>query len=281
MIVAVLTACSSVTFGVAAPSTQEQNIIRAIMCCENLNQIGTALVLYANEHQQMLPPDLGTLLVAEEMDMKTFVCPASPNALPDNWQKLDPKQQAAWVNAHTDYIYLAAGKRLSDVRGNMPLAYEKDDDHGGAGMNVLFSDGALFVPIDQVHKTIGPQAGAQRATTRVTPPPGWTAPIISMDGAKALVARGDLRKLRTALMAFEIDNGRFPTQAEGLNALVKQPTGPGASDLQHWHGPYWKASLQDPWDHPYVFQVPGAGGADFDLSSAGPDGRPGSEDDVK
>jgi type II secretion system protein G len=88
-------------------------------------------------------------------------------------------------------------------------------------------------------------------------------------------AKQQMSAIRTALDVFEIDNGRYPTTAEGLAALVKNP-----GNL-----PNWVQSLDklpnDPWGHPYVYHVPGANGADFDLYSTGPSGQDGAADNVR
>jgi general secretion pathway protein G len=92
--------------------------------------------------------------------------------------------------------------------------------------------------------------------------------------AQIKAAQQDISTIKTQLAAFEIDNGHYPTQDEGLNALVTNP-----GNLQNWK-PYLDKAPLDPWGHPYVYHNPGANGQDFDLFSAGPDGQEGSADDV-
>jgi general secretion pathway protein G len=87
-------------------------------------------------------------------------------------------------------------------------------------------------------------------------------------------AKVDLANFESALNAFEIDVGRYPTQGESLRALVAR-TG------REWHGPYLKSIPTDPWGSPYVYVFPGIHNEDsFDLSSNGPDKRPGTGDDL-
>ena len=78
-----------------------------------------------------------------------------------------------------------------------------------------------------------------------------------------------MENLATSLDVFYLDNGRYPTSSEGLQALVQKP-----GDTPGWSGPYIKGSgvPNDPWSHPYFYKSPGVA-APFDLSSAGPDGR--------
>ncbi len=56
---------------------------------------------------------------------------------------------------------------------------------------------------------------------------------------------------------FRVDVGRYPTQQEGLEALVN-PT----QSAPNWNGPYLKkeSALQDPWGNPYLYQIPGQHG---------------------
>ena len=81
----------------------------------------------------------------------------------------------------------------------------------------------------------------------------------------------------TALDAFEVDNGYYPRGRNGLNDLVVPPR-----DATNWKGPYMKEVPLDPWLHPYIYEFPGkhGGAGSYDLYSAGPDGRQGSDDDV-
>src|SRR5207237_1033135 len=58
----------------------------------------------------------------------------------------------------------------------------------------------------------------------------------------------DISVMTTALATFEIDNGRYPSNDEGLAAL----TNPPASLASTWHGPYVeKPIVKDPWGNPY------------------------------
>ena len=89
--------------------------------------------------------------------------------------------------------------------------------------------------------------------------------------ARTETARIDISNLETALDQFNLDCGKYPTQEEGLSALVKQPAG-----LACWQGPYIKqrAVPKDPWGHPYHYRIPGQHGT-YDLFSLGADNAPG------
>ncbi len=94
--------------------------------------------------------------------------------------------------------------------------------------------------------------------------------------AQIAAAKSDIASLKLALTAFETDNSRFPTQEEGLNALVNKP-----ADLDTWKHAYIEQVRKDPWGHDYIYRYPSQTGKDFDLLSGGPDGREGGGDDVE
>jgi len=89
--------------------------------------------------------------------------------------------------------------------------------------------------------------------------------------AKIKVAKSDIdANLATALKLYELDNGSFPSTAQGLEALrVKPSTNPLP---QNWNGPYVEKEPLDPWGNPYIYASPGEHRADYDLSSKGKDG---------
>lgn len=90
--------------------------------------------------------------------------------------------------------------------------------------------------------------------------------------SKEKTAKAQIELLGEALDSFRLDNGRYPTTEEGLNALRHKPAG-----LDTWNGPYLpRAVPKDPWGHEYVYKCPGEHG-DYDLESYGRDGQPGGE----
>lgn len=94
--------------------------------------------------------------------------------------------------------------------------------------------------------------------------------------ARLTAAAQDISAMETALDAFEIDNGRYPSTEEGLNALITAP-----SNLTSWHGPYLNktGTPTDPWGSPYVYTYPGNHKQNgFDLYSLGKDMREGTDD---
>lgn len=92
------------------------------------------------------------------------------------------------------------------------------------------------------------------------------------DEAREIKATQDIRSLENALKLYRLDNYRYPTQAEGLNALVKEP-----DSARNWKGPYVDDLPGDPWDGDYRYSNPGRDGRAFDVFTLGADGREGGE----
>jgi general secretion pathway protein G len=87
-----------------------------------------------------------------------------------------------------------------------------------------------------------------------------------------------IQKLEASLEMYKLDNGRYPTQEQGLDALVRQPS--GDPQPKRW-SPYAKANqIKDPWGMPYQYRYPGEHNThSFDLYSFGPDGTEGGDDE--
>jgi general secretion pathway protein G len=81
---------------------------------------------------------------------------------------------------------------------------------------------------------------------------------------------------KSAFELFEVDNGYLPKGQNALQELVTKPR-----DAQGWRGPYMETIPLDPWKHAYIYECPGKHRpASFDLMSVGPDGQPGTADDI-
>jgi general secretion pathway protein G len=92
---------------------------------------------------------------------------------------------------------------------------------------------------------------------------------------KQSAAKAQIELLGQALDQYRLDVGSYPSNQEGLNALM---TNPGQ---EKWDGPYLKKSLpMDPWGKPYIYQIPGTHG-EYDLYSFGRDGKPGGDGEDK
>lgn len=93
------------------------------------------------------------------------------------------------------------------------------------------------------------------------------------DDARATAARTDVANLMQALKLYKLDNLRYPTAEQGLQALVQRPSaGPAPGN---WR-PYLEKLPQDPWGQPYQYINPGVRG-EVDVMSFGADGQSGGE----
>jgi general secretion pathway protein G len=97
-----------------------------------------------------------------------------------------------------------------------------------------------------------------------------------LDKARISKAKTDIRGYETALNMFRLDNFKYPTTDQGLEALLKKPTDPS---IRNWKaGGYIPKLTKDPWGYDYQYIFPGTHGNDFDLFSYGADNQPGGED---
>ena len=94
------------------------------------------------------------------------------------------------------------------------------------------------------------------------------------DQARVTTANTDLRTISAALKMYRLDNGDYPTTAQGLKALSEKPT---VSPIpSNWSAEgYLPQAPVDPWGNPYAYQSPAPGG--FALKSFGKDGKEGGE----
>lgn len=97
------------------------------------------------------------------------------------------------------------------------------------------------------------------------------------DEARQTKAKVQIENLSSALKMYRIDNGKYPSTEQGLEALVSQPQ---TGDIpKRWkEGGYLgkKRIPKDPWDNDYIYLSPGAHD-DFDIISYGKDGTAGGE----
>ena len=89
--------------------------------------------------------------------------------------------------------------------------------------------------------------------------------------SKMKAARIQIESFTSALDLYYLDLGRYPTNSEGLAALVQRP--PSAPS---WNGPYLKTGLvpPDPWGNAYIYRSPSQRGA-YEITSLGSDGQEG------
>ena len=93
------------------------------------------------------------------------------------------------------------------------------------------------------------------------------------DDARATAAKTDVNNLMQALKLYKLDNQRYPTAAQGLQALLAKPTnGPIPSNWK----PYLEKLPNDPWGRAYQYLNPGVK-SEIDVLSFGADGQAGGE----
>lgn len=93
------------------------------------------------------------------------------------------------------------------------------------------------------------------------------------DDARVTAARTDVNNLMQSLKLYRLDNQRYPTGGQGLQALVAKPT---ESPIPANWKPYLEKLPNDPWGRPYQYANPGVKG-EIDVFSYGADGLPGGE----
>jgi general secretion pathway protein G len=88
--------------------------------------------------------------------------------------------------------------------------------------------------------------------------------------AQIAATQTQIATFKTALDAYEVDNGYYPKGKSGLMDLIQQPR-----DSQNWRGPYLQADAipKDPWGNEYIYECPGRHNpTSYDISSQGPPG---------
>jgi general secretion pathway protein G len=95
------------------------------------------------------------------------------------------------------------------------------------------------------------------------------------DQARRVAAQQDIATVMQALKLYRLDNGRYPSQDQGIQALVEKPTTDPVPN--NWKGGgYLERLPNDPWGSAYQYLNPGVHG-EIDVFSYGADGKPGGE----
>jgi len=100
----------------------------------------------------------------------------------------------------------------------------------------------------------------------------------SVDDARMVAARANMNTVKVNLLSYQMSAGVMPSTEQGLKALVQRPE----SDPRPMG---WRKVLdevpRDPWGKEFIYKRPGVRHPEsFDISSAGPDGVPGNDDDI-
>lgn len=98
----------------------------------------------------------------------------------------------------------------------------------------------------------------------------------NVNDARVTTAKAQIESFGTALDSYRLDNGRYPTSAQGLGALWQKPV---VDPPTSWSDPYLRKPVpNDPWGRPYLYVAPGkVNPATYDLLTYGADGQPGGE----
>lgn len=94
--------------------------------------------------------------------------------------------------------------------------------------------------------------------------------ISQTDEARITKAKADIRSLEQALQLYHLDNSRYPTTDQGLEALVSKPSGE-PEPRNYKKGGYMPRIPKDPWGSDYVFLSPGERSENYDIYSPGKD----------
>ncbi len=95
--------------------------------------------------------------------------------------------------------------------------------------------------------------------------------------SKIAAARQDIISLKQSLTLYKLDNQRYPTTEQGLQALRAKPTTGPAANAWKAEG-YIEKLPNDPWGKPYLYLSPGVKG-EIDIFTLGADGQPGGADE--
>ena len=100
-----------------------------------------------------------------------------------------------------------------------------------------------------------------------------------LDKARLSNTKAQILRIEQALEFYQLDNARFPTVDQGLQALVTRPTSPPEPRSYNPAGYIKEEALKDPWDQPFQYRIPGEHNPQtFDIWSLGPDGVEGGDD---
>ncbi len=99
--------------------------------------------------------------------------------------------------------------------------------------------------------------------------------------ARVDTAKIQISELKNAVLHYQVEQGRWPTMEQGLEALVRRPSAPPIPENYPPEGYLSRREVpRDPWGNEYVYVVPGRDGAPFEIISYGADGRPGGAGDA-
>jgi type II secretion system protein G len=136
--------------------------------------------------------------------------------------------------------------------------------------------------IDMLIETYPKSEQAINLQQGVTLIKGHTYKVFKNNIAPSRIAREEMPLIGRALETYAEDNLAYPTNEQGLNALINKPTLP--PQPRDWRGPYIKrTNFKDPWGNPYQYKLilRYTNRYGYDLYSFGPDSKYGGGDDIR
>lgn len=98
-----------------------------------------------------------------------------------------------------------------------------------------------------------------------------------LGSSRVKAAQAQISNFETPLELYQQDLGSYPNGQQGLESLRQPPA--DLVDPTKWHGPYLKKDVPlDPWDQEYIYEL--LSPSQYQIYSAGPDGQPGTDDDI-
>ena len=136
----VLLGIAFLVFSIVAPVLHRMRETSTTLCIRNLNHLGLAMLLYADGHDGATPDSFATILRTQDVTPDIFIC-QEDDATP-------AKDAASFSDgpAHCSFVYV--GDRMpmpyKDIPADAVIAFDREDNHEGDGVNVLFGDGRTF-----------------------------------------------------------------------------------------------------------------------------------------
>ena len=134
---------------------------RRVVCQSHLRVLWLSAKLYAANNHGTYPPDLAAIVRGRfilPQDLGKVICPATNKTMPNDITHDSLKEQANWVQANSDYVYLAAGKQSDSVTAETPIFMDKPENHyatSEGGANVIFGNAHIeFVNKDRAKELL-------------------------------------------------------------------------------------------------------------------------------
>jgi general secretion pathway protein G len=104
----------------------------------------------------------------------------------------------------------------------------------------------------------------------------WGQQAVNSSDHRYSDTRARLYSIEGALTAYHMENITFPTQAQGLDALVTKPSG-----SKVWRQIMVPSGIVDGWGRKLIYRNPGTHNPEgYDVFSTGADGKEGTADDI-